>query len=372
VIVLEQEELQPLHSPGYEHAAEQERVMHMPGHPAESTVPGEQTPSPVQPPVAPHAQLDVHVSICVPQFPQGTDRVALGAHTPSPLHPDHPPQLQSIPQVREREPQLPQAPISTVPGAHAPPAVQLPKLPHTQVGWHVRDWVPHMPQACASSAPGSHSPHATQVPALQTRKPAQSRSAAQELPLEHAGQSDPPQSTSVSSPPRAPSAQPSVHAKPLPGSTQKGRAAGHDVPHVPHVAGLLRPASQPLPRLVSQSSQPGSQRAMRHVPPLHSAVAWAGSQAPPQPPQCTRLVLVSTQLPLQSVGASGGHSEAHANESAVRTQRGVGALQGVAHAPHAAGLVRSASHPSEELVLQSAHPSSQLSAQAPAVHDAVA
>jgi len=229
-----------------------------------------------------------------------------------------------------------------------------------------------MPQACPSTAPGSHSPQATQVPALQTSVPVQSRLAAQLLPALQAGQSGPPQSTSVSPPPRTPSAHPSVQEKPAPGSTQSGRAAGHAVPHAPQVLGLARLASHPVVTSPSQSSQPASQLAMRHMAPLHSAVACAGSQAVPHAPQWARLDAVSTQLPPQSVGAAGGHSEAHENESAVRTQKGVGAWQLVKQSPQAAGLVRSASHPSEGSALQSAQPSSQASSQTPAAHVALA
>ena len=134
VTLLVHDELHPVHAAGYEQLAEHVRVMQVPGQPDASTAPGAHTPSPVQPPVALHAQLGVHVSIRVPQFPQLTERVALGAHTPSPEQPVHPPQLQSMAQVRDRVPQLPHAPISTAPGVHAPPDEQALKVPQTQVG----------------------------------------------------------------------------------------------------------------------------------------------------------------------------------------------------------------------------------------------
>lgn len=111
---------------------------------------------------------------------------------------------------------------------------------------------------------------------------------------------------------------------------------------------------------------------MAQVPVRHTALAWAGSQPRPQPPQWARLLPVSTHEALHSIGASAGQLAAQEAEPAATTQRGVGSEQVITQSPQLPAEVRSPSQPSFGSPLQSDQPSSHTSEQLEATHDAVA
>lgn len=212
-LTLDEHELeQPSHTLSHAQALVQLWVMHDPGQPLDEELPALHTPSPPQAPHEFHMQPELQLRERVPQLPQLDISVAPTEQGPSPLHELQEPQPHVELQVRLRVPQSPQLDISVALTAQAPSLPQALHEPHVQLPRQVRVWVPHIPHPAPSIAPGSHSPHATQTPPVQRTVPVQSVSTPHMAPMGQARHSGPPQSTSVSSPPRIPSLQPSVHA----------------------------------------------------------------------------------------------------------------------------------------------------------------
>jgi hypothetical protein len=115
-------------------------------------------------------------------------------------------------------------------------------------------------------------------------------------------------------------------------------------------------------------------------PPLHVKVHWllahvgcalvtSFGQASPQPLQSFALLVVSTHVPLHSVGVPTGQPETQVPPA----HTGSFAGHALVHEPHVAGRVTSVSQPSSGLPLQSAQPAAHAEAgklHAPAaVHD---
>jgi len=111
-------------------------------------------------------------------------------------------------------------------------------------------------------------------------------------------------------------------------------------------------------QLPPQSVRPDAQVNAPHVPLEH--VGTTPGQVVPQAPQWLGSVARLAQLPLQLV--NGGWHAAAVQAPALHT---CPAAHFTLHAPHVAGLVRSASHPSDTMPLQSAQPGQQVSLQAP-------
>jgi hypothetical protein len=96
---------------------------------------------------------------------------------------------------------------------------------------------------------------------------------------------------------------------------------------------------------------------------LDAQVAWAWAtlvmHAFPQVMQLFALLVVSTHVPLHSVGVLAGHPETHPNVAFEPEHTGVPPLQVVVQPPQCVGWVMSVSQPSAARPLQSAHPGAQ-------------
>jgi hypothetical protein len=128
-----------------------------------------------------HWQLVLHVSVSVPQLPQETWRVLLGAHAPwfwqLPVV-----QLQLALQVSVWMPQLPHENCCVLPGAHAPPPVHAPVVQFPPMHVSVSVPAPQNPHDTVREVPATQTPltelHVT-VPGSQTSVVAGSRSSQQ-------------------------------------------------------------------------------------------------------------------------------------------------------------------------------------------------
>jgi hypothetical protein len=145
--------------------------------------------------------------------------------------------------------------------------------------------MPQRPHGSLCIVPGSHSPHDSHVPPRQSSVPAQSSRVAHMRPTPQSEQSGPPQSTSVSEPPRTPSEQPFAQLALGPEPTQYGVDAPQVVPHAPQLVGSDKSVSHPFAAPPSQSPKPVLHDAIVHTPLAHAPVAFAGSQGVSHPPQ---------------------------------------------------------------------------------------
>lgn len=90
-------------------------------------------------------------------------------------------------------------------------------------------------------------------------------------------------------------------------------ASAHVRPHAPQLDRLLFTSiSQPFVATRSQSRKPGLHPTTPHTPSVQLTSALGSAHVRPQPPQCARLVLVSTQIPEQLVSG-----EPHVAESMI-------------------------------------------------------
>lgn len=130
-------------------------------------------------------------------------------------------------------------------------------------------------------------------------------------------------------------------------------------PHAPQSVVVRRLRSQPSVTLALQSPAPASQLAMRQLPATHAPLAAGGVHGASHAPQCSVLVVRSTQvtphavrLPLQA--------ERHSTPppAPVGPQTGVAPLHAVPHAPQFAVESSDVSQPSAGIPLQSPQPAS--------------
>ena len=182
--------------------------------------------------------------------------------------------------------------------------------------------------------------------------------------------------------PAAPSQlpKPASQVTPQAPETQAPRALGppgQAVPQAPQLEGSrASSASQPVAARPSQSAKRArSRQATAQTPALQTASPLGpSSQAWPHSPQWRGSLRGSTQDAPQCSGDGSRQSTAHANDRlppVMRTsQRADAPSQRVPHAPQWAGSERSVSHPLAGSPSQSAKPSSQAEAQAPAAQAA--
>jgi hypothetical protein len=324
--VREPQSPQPCEAPG-EQAPSPEQPPHWqfdwqvrePQLPQPCVLPDEQTPSPEQPP---HRQSLWHV--WVPQFPQPCE--APGEQTPPPEQPLH--------WQLSWQYWLPQYPQPwEVPGEQTP---SLSQLPHVLASLQVR--VPQYPQD--SMEPGTHSPSSTQShgPQLQSERHVLSWCPA--VPHEPPSSTSPTQQLKLLSHWSLQSSSSPLHDSSGGVQAEAGGAAHVSVQipvpcveqDVVHSTSAPIAQSKPLSTTPSQSSStplqissvpeevhvsqfpsPSSsdqpaRHSTEHVPSVQTAVEWRpASQAFPQAPQCSTSVSVSTHAPSQAV-LSAGHS----------------------------------------------------------------
>jgi hypothetical protein len=122
------------------------------------------------------------------------------------------------------------------------------------------------------------------------------------------------------------------------------------VVHEPQVDGCVRLASHPLAGDPSQLPKPGL-HIRPQLPAVQVRLAFAlEGHTVPQPPQWSRWLSVSTQLPEQRERVAGEQPVAH--EPAMQT--GAMGPQDVVHDPQVIGRLRSASQPFDGVPSQSA------------------
>jgi hypothetical protein len=80
----------------------------------------------------------------------------------------------------------------------------------------------------------------------------------------------------------------------------------------PQLAGCVMSVSQPFAGLPSQSAKPVLHDAMAQLEALQTAVAWAGVQATPQPPQLFVSLVVLTSQPVEASWSQSAKPVAHA------------------------------------------------------------